>query len=150
MRRYTVLVVGLFWLSSCASKPPAHSDAEVAAVLESFYGAIKNGDAKAAMSVIAPDALFVESGNLETREQYETNHLPADIDFEKQVTGKRNPLRIAFKDDAAWVVATTTYEGKFQGAPVSFVSAQLMVLSKDEGTWKIRSIHWSSRPLLGP
>ena len=102
------------------------------------------------MSVIAADALFVESGKLETREQYETNHLPADIDFEKQVTGKRDPLRIAFKDDAAWVVATTTYEGKFQGAPVSFVSAQLMVLSKDEGTWKIRSIHWSSRPLLGP
>ena len=135
------------WLPACGSSAPRHSDADVAAVLESFYGAIKRGDAKAAMSVIAPDALFVESGKLETREQYEMNHLPADIDFEKQVTGKRDPLRITFKDDAAWVVATTAYDGKFEGAPVQFVSAQLMVLTKDADAWTIRSIHWSSRPL---
>jgi len=135
------------WLPACGSSAPRHSDADVAAVLESFYGAIKRGEPKAAMSVIAPDAMFVESGKLETRAQYEMNHLPADIDFEKQVTGKRDPLRITFKDDAAWVIATTTYDGKFEGAPVQFVSAQLMVLTKDADAWKIRSIHWSSRPL---
>src|SRR5688572_21289961 len=146
-RRCAALAVLLMWLPACGSTTATHDDAEVAAVLESFYGAIKRGDPKAAMSVIAPDALFVESGKLETREQYETNHLPADIDFEKQVTGKRDPLRITFKDDAAWVIATTTYDGKFEGAPVQFVSAQLMVLSKDADAWKIRSIHWSSRPL---
>jgi ketosteroid isomerase-like protein len=134
-------------MPSCGSTPRTHNEADVAAVLESFYGAIKRGDAKAAMSVIAPDALFVESGRLETRAQYEENHLPADIAFEKQVTGKRDPLRITFKDDAAWVVATTTYDGKFEGAPVQFVSAQLMVLTRDADAWTIRSIHWSSRPL---
>ena len=137
----------LLWLPACGSTPPVHNDADVAAVLESFYSAIKRGDATAAMSVIAPDALFIESGRLETRAQYEMNHLPADIDFEKQVTGKRDPLRITFKDDAAWVIATTSYDGKFEGAPVQFVSAQLMVLTKDADAWKIRSIHWSSRPL---
>jgi len=139
------LLAMLVWLPACGSTAPQHSPADVAAVLESFYGAIKRGDPTAAMSVIAHDALFLESG--ETREQYEKDHLPADIDFEKQVTGKRDPLRITFKDDAAWVIATTTYDGKFEGAPVQFVSAQLMVLSKDADAWKIRSIHWSSRPL---
>jgi ketosteroid isomerase-like protein len=138
----------LLFLPGCGSTTPAHTDAEVAAVLESFYGAIKRGDAKAAMSVIASDALFIESGNLETRAQYEMNHLPSDIDFEKQVTGKRDPLRITFAGDTAWVIATTTYDGKFDDAPVSFVSAQLMVLTKDEDAWKIRSIHWSSRPVI--
>ena len=146
-RRYVAIAALLLWLPACSSSATKHSDADVAAVLESFYGAIKRGDAQAAMSVIAPDALFVESGKLETREQYEMNHLPADIDFEKQVTGKRDPLRITFKDDAAWVVATTAYDGKFEGAPVQFVSAQLMVLTRDADAWKIRSIHWSSRPL---
>ena len=146
-RRCAALAALVLWLPACASKPATHSDAEVASVLEAFYGAIKRGDAKAAMSVIADDAMFVESGKLETRAQYEMNHLPADINFEKQVTGKRDPLRITFKDDAAWVIATTTYDGTFEGAPVQFVSAQLMVLSKDGQTWKIRSIHWSSRPL---
>jgi ketosteroid isomerase-like protein len=147
-RRSAALIALLLWLPACGSTPPAHSDAEVAAVLESFYGAIKRGDAQAAMSVIAPDALFIESGNLETRAQYEANHLPSDIDFEKQVTGKRDPLRITFAGDTAWVIATTTYDGEFEGSPVSFVSAQLMVLTKDADTWKIRSIHWSSRPFI--
>jgi ketosteroid isomerase-like protein len=117
-------------------------------VLESFYGAIKRGDSTAAMSVIAPDAVFIESGRLETRAEYEMNHLPADIDFEKQVTGTRDPLRITFDGNTAWVIATTTYDGKFNGAPVRFVSAQLMVLTKDPDAWKIRSIHWSSRPII--
>lgn len=147
-RRYAALAALLVWLPACGSTAAKHSDAEVAAVLESFYGAIKRGDSKAAMSAIAPDAMFVESGKLETRAEYEMNHLPADIDFEKQVTGTRDPLRITFAGDTAWVIATTTYDGKFDGAPVSFVSAQLMVLTKDADAWKIRSIHWSSRPIL--
>jgi ketosteroid isomerase-like protein len=141
-----LLAAIVMWLPACAAKPAVHSDAEVASVLEAFYGAIKRGDAKAAMSVIAPDAMFVESGKLETRAQYEMNHLPADIDFEKQVTGTRDPLRVTFNGDTAWVIATTTYDGKFEGAPVSFIGAQLMVLTKDADAWKIRSIHWSSRP----
>jgi hypothetical protein len=29
---------------------------------------------------------------------------------------------------------------------MDFVSAQLMVLTRDTGDWLIRSIHWSSRP----
>lgn len=135
------------WIQSCAPTPAAHTDGEVTAVLESFYGAIKRGDAPAAMSVIAPDAVFIESGRLETREEYEKNHLPADIDFERQITGKRGPLRVTFAGDTAWIIATTEYEGKIEGGFVSFASSQLMVLSKDADTWKIRTIHWSSRPL---
>lgn len=137
----------LLCLPACASKPPAHTEAEVASVFESFYGAIKRGDATAAMSVIAPDAVFIESGTLETRAEYEKNHLPSDIEFERQVTGKRDPLRITFAGDTAWVIATTEYDGKFEGSQVSFVSSQLMVLTQDAGVWRIRSIHWSSRPL---
>jgi ketosteroid isomerase-like protein len=135
------------WLPACGSTPPQHNEADVAAVLESFYGAIKRGDAKAAMSQIAPDAMFIESGRLETREQYEQNHLPSDIDFERQITGKRGPLRITFAGDTAWIIATTEYDGKIEGGSVSFASSQLMVLTRDADAWKIRSIHWSSRPL---
>jgi ketosteroid isomerase-like protein len=137
----------LLWLPACAPAPAVHTEAEVASVLESFYGAIKRGDATAAMSVIAPDAMFVESGTLETRDEYEKNHLPLDIDFERQITGKRGPLRITFAGDTAWIIATTEYDGKIKDGDVSFASSQLMVLTKDADAWKIRSIHWSSRPL---
>ncbi len=129
-------------LSACGQ---VTDEAAVRTALESFYAAMKAGDTAAAMALIAEDAVFVEGGKLETRGEYEKDHLPADIGFEKQVSGKRGPLRITFKDDTAWVIATTDYDGTFDGAPVSFTSAQLAVLTRESGDWRIRSIHWSSR-----
>ena len=139
-----LLPVVLLLASACAPAPPNEQD--VIAVLESFYGAMKTGDSAAAMRLIAPDAMFVESGRLETRAEYEKNHLPADIQFESQVAGVRGPMRVTFHGDTAWVIVTTDYDGTFDGRPVSFVSAQLAVLTRDTGNWSIRSIHWSSRP----
>lgn len=142
----------LLWLAcvlvltpACASAPPPPNEADIQAVVEGFYGAMRKGDTAAAMSLIAPDAVFVESGRLETRAEYESNHLPLDIEFESEVAGKRAPLRVTFEGNTAWVIATTEYQGEFQGGPVDFVSAQLMVLTRDSGSWRIRSIHWSSR-----
>lgn len=129
-------------LVACASAP---REDDVVAVMESFYGAMKTGDTAAAMQHIAADAVFVESGRLETRSEYEANHLPADIQFEKQVTGKRSPWQVTFDKDTAWGIATTEYDGTFEGDPVNFVSAQLAVLTRQDGAWRIRSIHWSSR-----
>jgi ketosteroid isomerase-like protein len=130
-------------LAGCAA--PAPSEQDVISVMEAFYAAMKTGDKAAAMQNIAPDAVFVESGRLETRAEYEANHLPADIEFEKQVSGKRSPWQIKFQGDTAWGIATTEFVGTFDGAPVDFVSAQLAVLSRQDGKWQIRSIHWSSR-----
>jgi ketosteroid isomerase-like protein len=129
-------------LAACESAP---REEDVVGVMESFYGAMKIGDTAAAMQHIAADAVFVESGRLETRAEYEANHLPADIQFEKQVTGKRSPWQVTFEDDTAWGIATTEYDGTFEGSPVNFVSAQLAVLTQQDGAWRIRSIHWSSR-----
>ena len=74
-------------LPACAPAPPREAD--IRAVVDAFYGAIKSGDKDAAMHLIAPDAVFVEAGKIETRAEYEANHLPADIEFESQVAGTR-------------------------------------------------------------
>ena len=137
------LTAALVSLQACAPTPPNETD--VTAVLEAFYGAMKTGDTAGAMRLIAPDAVFIESGRLETRAEYEANHLPADIEFERQVTGKRGPMRVTFEGNTAWVIVTTEFQGTFDGSPVNFVSAQLAVLTRETGDWRIRSIHWSSR-----
>jgi ketosteroid isomerase-like protein len=131
----------VLWLLACA-QPPA--DGAVRTALDAFYDAIQRGDAAGAMAMVAPDAVFVESGRLETREEYERNHLPADIAFERQVSAKRGPLQVRVQDDTAWVIATTDYDGTFDGKPVSSTSAQLTVLTRTDERWLIRSIHWSS------
>jgi ketosteroid isomerase-like protein len=145
--RLSGIIGCLLSLAACTGQSAPPSDADITSVVESFYGAIKKGDAAAAMSVIAPDAVFLESGRLETRAEYEANHLPADIAFEKQVDGKRGPWQIKFDGNTAWAIALTEYDGTFDGSPVNFVSAQLVVLTRDAGNWLIRSVHWSSRRL---
>ncbi len=138
----------LLLISSCASAPDtAKDEADVTATLDTFYGAMKTGDAAKAMSMIAPDAQFVESGRLETRDEYEKNHLPLDIGFEKQVSGKRSPLNITINGNTAWVIASTEFVGTFDGRDLAFVSRQLAVLTREDMGWRIRSIHWSSSPL---
>ena len=141
---YSAIAVALLLCLAC-TRTPITSEAELIALVESFYGAMKSGDTAAAMHVIAPDAVFLESGGLETRAEYEANHLPADIEFEKAVSGKRGPWRVTIEDDAAWMHAITEYQGTFKDAPVNFVSAQLVVLAREAADWKIRSIHWSSK-----
>jgi len=138
-------VLLLFWLPACARSSGPDAEAEVTSALESFYGAMKRGDAAAAMAQIALDAVFIESGRLETRAEYEANHLPNDIAFEKQVTGQRGPWRVTMEGDTAWAIVSTEYDGTFDGVPLSFVSSQLAVMTRDDGSWRIRSIHWSSR-----
>ena len=133
-------------LSACATQDTAQDEADVRTTLESFYAAMKTPDPAAAMAVIADDAVFLEGGRLETREEYEKNHLPADLGFEAQVTGKREPWRITVRDDTAWAIAMTEYDGTFNGRPVAFTGAQLAVLTREDAGWRIRSIHWSSLP----
>ena len=144
IRRFLVLSLLLLPVFACAPASGPEAEAAVTAVLDKFYGAMKTGDTVTAMSVLAPDALFAEGGRLETRAEYEKNHLPLDIEFEKQVTGKRGPLRITIQDDTAWVIAVTVFEGTFNGGPINIQSAQLAVLTRETGEWQIRSIHWSS------
>jgi len=140
------LLVGTASYSRTAQNP-AEDTAAVEAVVNAFYGAMKAADKAAAMALIAEDAMFVEGGRIETREQYEANHLPADVEFEQAVAGNRTSTKVTIDRDAAWVIATTEYHGKCENEPVNFVSAQLMLLTRQGSNWRIRSIHWSSRRL---
>ena len=145
LRHAAFVFLAVLSVSACQPASSPDVSADVIATLESFYGAMKAGDATKAMTTIAPDAVFVESGRLETRDEYEKNHLPADIGFEKQVTGKRGQWQVKSDGNTAWAIVTTEYDGTFDGSAVNFVSAQLTVLTRADGRWQIRSIHWSSR-----
>ena len=132
-------------LASCAACAPASApprEADVVAVVNAFYGGITAGDKDAVMRLIAPDAVFVESARIETRAEYEANHLPADIEFESEVKAERGPLQVTFDgSNTAWVISRAEYD---EGNPEKYIITQLMVLTRDTGEWRIRSICWSS------
>ena len=125
-------------------------DGPVRTAVTTFHKAVGAGDAAAAMGVVAADAVFLEAGSVETRAEYEKNHLPADIAFEKSVPIKRGPLRIVVSGDTAWSTCSYELKGTFEGRPIDSIGTEMMVLSRAAGGWQIRAVSWSSRARPAP
>jgi ketosteroid isomerase-like protein len=123
----------------------ASDSADVLAVAAKFHASLAAGDSAGALALLATDVTILESGGIETLADYRAHHLSADIEYAKAVPSQRTVTLVRVIGDVAWVSATSTTQGEFRGRPVNSAGAELMVLSRDRGTWKIRAIHWSSR-----
>jgi ketosteroid isomerase-like protein len=119
--------------------------AAVASVIERFHAALASGDSAAALALLAPDVTVLESGGVETLEEYRSHHLPGDIQFARAVPRSRAPIKVALAGDMAWATSTGVTQGEFRGRAINSNSAELMVLTRSGGGWLIRAIHWSSR-----
>ncbi len=117
--------------------------AAVATTLSAFHRALEVGDSSAAIALLAPDVAVLESGDIENKEEYRSHHLSADIAFVRAVRSVSGPLRIVISGDVAWVTSTSTTQGEYRGRTIDSVGAELMVLSRSNGQWRIRAIHWS-------
>jgi len=134
-------------LTMCVSAAGATPDesGNVVSTVEAFHTALAHGDAKAAMKLMAPDAVILESGYAETRAEYESHHLPEDIKFAQAVHSNRSDVRVQIDGNTAWLTSRSKTEGSFEGKPVNSVGVELVVLTKTSAVWLIRAIHWSSR-----
>lgn len=146
MRLFAIaLVITVGIADRPAAAQPSDATADVTAVVDRFHAALKTGNAADAMQLLAPDVVILESGGTETRAEYEKNHLPADMEFEKAITATRSPYRVTVVGDAAWCISTAEFKGTFRGKPVDSIGAELIVLSRDAKGWRIRTVHWSGR-----
>lgn len=145
--RLTVCFVLLLLLSGApaGAQPTTTDAAAVTAVVHEFHSQLRAGDAAGVMRLIADDALMLEAGGFETRDEYEKHHLPADIEFEKTVTSKRSDIRVVLNGQTAWATSSAEFTGTFRGRSVDTISAELMVLTREPAGWRIRAIHWSGR-----
>jgi ketosteroid isomerase-like protein len=128
------------------SQAQAQGDsAAAAAVVERFHAAVVAGDSALALSFLTPDVVVLESGGMETREEFRSRHLAADIAFAQAVKSVRNPMRVTVRGDVAWVSSTSTTTGEYRGRSINSSGAELMVLARTPQGWRIAAIHWSSR-----
>jgi ketosteroid isomerase-like protein len=119
--------------------------AAVVAVVQSFHAALVRGDSAAALALLADDATILESGGRETKAEYRSHHLPADIAFAQAVRGDVVTPDVMVVGDVAWAASTGAARGEYKGRAMDVASAELMVLSRTREGWRIRVIHWSSR-----
>lgn len=128
-----------------SAAPRSQSDSlAVANVVKDFHNALSKGDSARALTLLADDAVILESGYVERRSEYRTHHLPEDIKFAIAVASKRGPLQVTIRGATAWTAGTSTSKGSFNGKSVDSFGAESMVLTKESAGWRIRSIHWSS------
>lgn len=133
-------------LASQGGAPGSASDSsDVAALVRRFDALMAAGDSTSLLALLADDAVILESGGLETRAEFRSHHLPADIAFARAIKGQQGPITVRVQGNVAWASSTTTVEGELRGRVINSVSAELMVFSRENGGWKIRAIHWSSR-----
>jgi len=140
-----VLAVLAYSALPMAAGAQQSDSAAVASVIERFHTALASGDSAATLALLAPDVTVLESGGLETLEEYRSHHLPGDIQFARAVPRSRAPIKVTLAGDVAWATSTGVTQGEFRGRAVNSSSAELMVLTRTGRTWLIRAIHWSSR-----
>ena len=134
-----------------ASAPrPASDSSDVAALVRRFDALMAAGDSAGLLALLADDAVILESGGLEDRAEFRSHHLPADIGFARAVKNQQGPILVRIQGDVAWASSTSVVEGELRGRAINSVSAELMVFSRESGSWKIRAIHWSSRSRRPP
>jgi hypothetical protein len=114
-------------------------------VVERYHRALSEGDSAAALAMLAPGAIILESGGVETRDEYRAHHLPGDIQFAQAVQSMRGPVRVMVRRDIAWGISTSITQGQYRERAINSAGAELMVLSREPDGWKIQAIHWSSR-----
>lgn len=129
------------------SSPPASDSAAAVATVERFRAALARGDSAAVLGLLAPDAIILESGSVESRAEYRSHHLPADIEYARAIPGEHKLMQATVHGDVAWVSSTSITQGKIKKRAVNSAGAELIVLSRRDrqSSWQVRALHWSSR-----
>lgn len=139
------LLVSLTDLAAPAIAQVPSDSMAVAGVVDRYHAALAAGDSAAALALLSEDAVIIESGGLESLQEYRSRHLPADIAFARAVKTARSPTRVSVRGDIAWTYTIGTTRGKYRGKTVDSAGAELMVLTRSVNGWTINAIHWSSR-----
>jgi ketosteroid isomerase-like protein len=141
--RFAVFV-SMFTATSVA-RAALPDSTDVVRVVSRFHAVLVSGDSAGALALLAPDALIIEAGTVETRAEYRSHHLPADIEFAGAVPSPSTVVRVSVDGRTAWVTSTSVTRGQFKTRAIDSVGAELMVLTKRGKVWTIAAIHWSSR-----
>ncbi len=141
----SIFLVAWTLLAGSAAAQTATDSAAIVRVIERFHGALEQGDSAAALALLAPGAVILESGSAESVAEYRAHHLPADIEFARAIKSARTSLRITVRGDLAWAAGTSTTQGEFKGRAVNSAGAELLVFERTSAGWRIAAIHWSSR-----
>ncbi len=141
---FSLLSLGIILGLPSAWAQGSNDSSSVQATVHSFHEALLAGNVATVKQLLATDAVILENGHLESREEYLNHHLSSDIEFAKAVPIQILSSRVQVSGETAWVTSTTTSVGTFRNRPVKLAGVELVVLTRKGLAWEVRAIHWSS------
>ncbi len=140
-----VLISGLIGSRDILAQDNAEH--EVVATVDAFHEALAAGDSVSALGYLSNDVTILESGGVENKAHYRSGHLAGDIRFASAVPRERGEIIVSIVGDVAWTRSTSITKGSMGEREINSQGAELVVLAREHGVWKIKAIHWSSRQL---
>lgn len=154
MPRLTTALLGLALVAGMTepgwAQITAADSVAVVGTVRSFHDALARRDSVAALALLAEDAVILEGGGRENRDEYRAHHLPGDMQFAAALPAQRGPIRIVVAGDAAWAISSSETRGTWREREINSTGVELMVLTRSGTGWVIRAIHWSSRARRPP
>ena len=114
-------------------------------IVNSFHEALSTGNKNSVLELLSHDLIVIENGHIETSEEYISHHLDADLAFSTEVNNQHTLIKARNSVETAWLVSRSHARGTFHDKNVNSIGAELIILEKQSGIWKITAIHWSSR-----
>lgn len=87
--------------------------AAVAAVIDRFHRALASGDSVDVAMLLLADVTILESGRIESREEYLRGHLRAEIAFARAMTCERGEVIVSVYGDVAYASSTSVSRGEY-------------------------------------
>ena len=79
------------------------------------------------------------------RDEYASHHLGGDMKFSAAVESTVVDRRSEKHDGVAWILTRTATRGTYGDREIDARGTETMVLHRNEDSWRIVHIHWSSR-----
>ena len=125
------------------SPSPNGAEDEVRTVARGFAAALSSGDSIAALGYLHDEVRILEGARAETKEQYRSGHLSADIRYASSVQSETLREGVTLTGEVALYTRQYRVTGTSgRGALIDRTSSEAMVLVRTPTGWQIRDVHW--------
>jgi ketosteroid isomerase-like protein len=123
-------------------KPESPDQIAARTVARGFADALARADSLGALGMLADDAVILEGDHAESKQEYRSGHVRADVAFASAVKTETLSDAVTVTGDVALYTRRSRTTGRYRDRDIDRTSAEAMVLQRTPDGWRIRQIHW--------
>jgi len=139
-------LLSLLLVSLQPTLPASNDSTAVMQTGARFHEALAEGDSATVAALLLAEAVILEGGRRESRGEYLGHHYARDVAFLQAMTRTIIWQTVRVADALAYVATVSRLQGTYRDRAYDLSSAELLVLHRTPGGWRIGAVHWSSAP----